>query len=158
MAKLTVGTLSARTGVSRKALRVYEAAGILTPLTRTPSGYRVYGSEAVQLVAFIAQARRLGFTVAEIRQIVGLRQAGQTPCVHVQRLAREKIVTLDGMLHDLKAMRRRLGLLVAARRRSAGGVVCPHIEAFTTTRRDGHGKEDVALPVVHALSRGRSRR
>ena len=75
-ARLTVGELSARTSVSRKALRVYEAAGILTPLTRTPSGYRIYGSEAVQVVAFIAQARRLGFSVAEIRQIVGLRQAG----------------------------------------------------------------------------------
>src|SRR5436190_8696772 len=128
----TVGILSAKTGVSRKALRVYEAAGILTPATRTPSGYRVYGSEAVRRVAFIAQARRLGFTVAEIRQIVGLRQAGQTPCVHVQRLAQEKIETLDGMLRELKAMRRRLGALVSARGRGrGGGVVCPHIEAFT---------------------------
>src|SRR2546426_6662100 len=158
MARLTVGGLIARTGVTRKALRVYEAAGILTPLSRTPSGYRVYGGEAVQIVAFIAQARRLGFSVAEIRQIVGLRQAGRAPCVHVQRLAREKIATLDGMLRDLKAMRRRLGLLVAARRTSAGRVVCPHIEAFATTGRNRHGREDVAVPVVHTLPRSRDHR
>jgi MerR family transcriptional regulator, copper efflux regulator len=81
--ELTVGKLSAKTGVSRKALRVYEAAGILAPSARTPAGYRLYHSDAVGVVTFIAQARRLGFSVAEIRQIVGLRRAGQAPCAHV---------------------------------------------------------------------------
>lgn len=156
---LTVGKLSAKTGVSRKALRVYEAAGILTPATRTPAGYRVYHADAVGVVAFIARARRLGFSVAEIRQIVGLRRAGQAPCVHVQRLARDKITALDAMLRDLRAMRRGLTVLVTRRRRAGGGAVCPHIEAFTPPRRNGHGPgEDVALPAVHQLPRDRGRR
>jgi DNA-binding transcriptional MerR regulator len=156
---LTVGKLSAKTGVSRKALRVYEAAGILMPATRTPAGYRVYHTDAVAVVEFIARARRLGFSVAEIQRIVSLRRAGQAPCIHVQRLAREKIATLDALLRDLRAMRRGLAVLVARRPSARRGAVCPHIEAFTPPRRNGHGPgEDVALPAVHQLPRGRGRR
>jgi len=57
-----------RSGVSRKALRLYEAMGILPTPARTESGYRAYGHEVIGLLRFIVRARRLGFSLAEILQ------------------------------------------------------------------------------------------
>ena len=77
---LLIGEVAAQSGMSRKAIRLYEAAGILLPPSRTPAGYRVYGSEALAVLGFVRQAKRLGFRVAEIQEIVAIRRGGQLPC------------------------------------------------------------------------------
>src|SRR5437773_10095901 len=90
---LLIGEIAKRSGASRKALRLYEEAGILPVPRRTPSGYRVYGSEALDLLAFVRQAQRLGFTLDESKEIVAIKRAGRAPCLHgrerVQRKAEE---------------------------------------------------------------------
>src|SRR5947208_6318857 len=58
---LLVGDLARKAGTTRKALRLYEAAGLLSPARRTSSGYRLYSQEALPLLAFILRARRIGF-------------------------------------------------------------------------------------------------
>src|SRR5437867_5966752 len=78
---LFIGEVAARSGLSRKALRLYEARGILKAPRRTPSGYRHYDSDVLRLLRFVSQARRLGLTLTEIRQIVALRRSGSAPCV-----------------------------------------------------------------------------
>jgi hypothetical protein len=55
-----IGELAERSGVSRRALRLYEARGILAPPRRTPSGYRVYPREALDVLTFVIGSRRLG--------------------------------------------------------------------------------------------------
>ena len=85
---------------------------------------------AVQLVAFIVKARRAGFTVAEIRDIVGIRRSGRAPCDHVRALIDAKLTSIDNALADLKATREALAAMrrswrTATRHRAA---VCPHIE------------------------------
>lgn len=76
---LRVGEVMARSGLGRKALRLYEAKGLLTPPDRTPAGYRVYPTDTLGVLAFIARARRLGLTLAEIEHIVAIRRAGSPP-------------------------------------------------------------------------------
>jgi len=127
---LLIGQVSARSGVSRKALRLYESTGILSAPSRTAAGYRVYGDEALRVLAFVTQARRLGLSLAEIKEIVALRRSGTLPCPHVRTLVRRKAEELDRTLRDLAAVRKRLrGLLAAWRnRRGPAGAVCPHIE------------------------------
>ena len=129
---LLIGAVAARSGVSRKAIRLYEAAGILARPARTRSGYRLYPPDTLALLGFVAQARRLGFTLAEIREIVAIKRAGRVPCGHVGALIRRKAQELDQTLRDLTAMRRRLrGLKRSPAPRGAGNaVVCPHIEAM----------------------------
>ena len=83
---LLIGEVARRSGVSRKALRLYEEAGILPPPQRTPSGYRVYGGDALDLLAFVSQAQRLGFTLEEIKEIVSIQRSGRLPCPHVHGL------------------------------------------------------------------------
>lgn len=133
-AGLLIGTVAGRSGVSRKAIRLYEAAGILARPARTRSGYRVYPPETLAVLGFVAHARRLGFTLAEIREIVAIRRAGGIPCRHVRVLVRRKARELDQTLRDLTAMRRRLRSLMRSPTPQSDGraVVCPHIEA---TRR-----------------------
>ena len=131
-AGLLIGAVAIRSGVSRRAIRLYEAAGILARPARTRSGYRLYPPGTLALVGFVAHARRLGFTLAEIREIVAIKRAGGAPCRHVRGLVRRKAAELDQTLRDLTAMRRRLrGLMRSpAPRGGEGAVVCPHIETM----------------------------
>ena len=62
---ILVSEVARRAGTTRKALRLYEAAGLITPDRRTEAGYRVYGAQVIPLLSFILKARRAGFTVAE---------------------------------------------------------------------------------------------
>src|SRR5215471_16010177 len=120
---LRVGALSARSGVGRKALRLYEARRILPAPRRTPAGYRLYPPETLDLLTFVVRARRLGLTLSEIAHIVALRRAGSQPCVHVRELLEQKAVDLAATLREL---RRTLNTWRATDGLTA--TICPHIE------------------------------
>jgi DNA-binding transcriptional MerR regulator len=64
---LLIGEVAERRGVSRKALRLYEDAGILRAARRTASGYRVYAADTLETLSFVRQAQRLGFTLEQIK-------------------------------------------------------------------------------------------
>ncbi len=103
---LLIGEVARRSGASRKAVRLYEARGILAPARRTAAGYRVYSSEVVGMLAFVGQGRRLGLTLAEIRDIVALRRAGVAPCAHVHRLLEQRATDLAGLLRSVRRILR----------------------------------------------------
>ena len=63
---LLIGEVAQRSGVSRKALRLYEDAGILPAARRAASGYRVDAADTLGIVSFVRQAQRLGFTLEQI--------------------------------------------------------------------------------------------
>src|SRR5260370_40929471 len=127
---LLIGEVASRSGVSRKALRLYERTGILPASRRTTAGYRVYGPEALSTLAFVAQARRLGFHLDEIKEVVQIRRSGRCPCPHVLDLVRQKVEELDRTLADLTEVRRGLGQLLTSSRSARRGeaAVCHHIE------------------------------
>jgi DNA-binding transcriptional MerR regulator len=164
---LLIGEVAKQSGASRKALRLYEAAGILAPPRRTVSGYRVYGAEALDLLAFVRQAQRLGFTLPEIKEVVSIKRAGRAPCPHVRDLVRRKADDLDQRLRDLTEVRDSLRALLDGWRTTGlrNAAVCAHIEKIGRTtndnpprrrRRDGE-REDVALPDVRTLPGDRDR-
>ena len=127
---LLIGEVAARAGVSRKALRLYEAAGILPQPDRTASRYRVYGPETLALLRFVTQARRLGFGLAEIKEIVAIKRSGQIPCEHVRALVGRKVNQLDRTLRELADQRKMLRALLLSwpPRPGRAAAVCPHIE------------------------------
>jgi DNA-binding transcriptional MerR regulator len=120
---LFIGEVAARSGVSRKALRLYEARGILPAPRRTSSGYRVYPPDVLGVLHFVVRAQRLGLTLSEIAAIVALRCAKAGPCVHVRALLERKVADLDAMQRELRRILD--AWAVSSRRR---GVVCQHIE------------------------------
>ncbi len=127
---LLIGEVVARSGVSRKALRLYEEVGILPAPRRTAAGYRVYGQETLALLVFLTQARRLGFRLDEIKEIVQIKRSGRVPCPPVLDLVRQKLGDLDRAVADLTEVRRGLQELLRSWRSARRGeaAVCPHIE------------------------------
>lgn len=133
---LLIGEVAAKSGVTRKALRLYEKAGILPPARRTGSGYRVYGPDTLALLGFVTQARRLGFRLDEIARIVTLKRSGRTPCKHVLNLVHLKMKNIEQALTDMAEVRGQLrGLLRSWRsRRHRSAAVCPCIEHLAVER------------------------
>lgn len=127
---LLIGEVAQRSGLSRNALRLYEAAGILPAAGRTASGYRIYASEAVEIASLVRQARGLGFTLAEIKEIVAIKRTGGSPCPHVRDLVHRKLEELDRELSRLHGVRDGLGAMLRGWRRQkrVRAAVCPHIE------------------------------
>lgn len=80
---LRIGQLAAASGFKARTLRYYEAVGLLRPATRTASGYRLYGPDAVERLNLVRRARVLGLPLADIRQILRATDAGNIPCVHM---------------------------------------------------------------------------
>lgn len=129
--RLKIGQLARRSGVTAKAIRFYEASGVLSPPVRGVNGYRLYDPATVQVFDFVRQAAGLGLSLAEIREIIAIRQGGRPPCTHVHRLLQDKASELDAKLRDLLSVRWRVRQSLAAWRRRPRGraTVCPHIEA-----------------------------
>jgi len=105
---LKIGQLARRAGVTTKAIRFYERKGVLPPAERAPNGYRLYDGDAVGMLHFVKQASGLGLTLAEIKEIVAIRQGGRPPCTHVHQLLRVKASELDRKLKDLVEVRKRI--------------------------------------------------
>ncbi len=110
-APLTIGQAAARSGVSPKMLRHYESLGLLPPVARTGSGYRLYGEKEVHTLRFIRRARDLGFSMAEIAELLKLWQNRRRASGQVKRIAEAHIADLDRRLAEMQAMRRALAEL-----------------------------------------------
>jgi len=136
---LRIGEISRRSGLSRKALRLYEANGILPVPRRTAAQYRMYAPGTLEILTFVRQARRLGFRLREIQEIVAIRRSGRAPCAHVRVLVERKKTDLDRLLGEAKIVRDGLHRILRGWASSArgGAAVCPHIESAgaTTPRR-----------------------
>jgi len=113
---LRIGSLASRTGVSVEALRYYEKRGLVRPVGRRGSGYREYGAASVRVVLFIKRAQALGFSLAEVEELVQLRErawSGDAPRV-LRGAAVSKIEDIDRRIRQLGALRHALAELVSA--------------------------------------------
>ena len=102
---MRIGDLAQQAGVTTKALRFYEQAGVLPEPARTPSGYREYDETALLRLRFIKGAQAAGLTLAEIVQIVAVREAQGPPCAHVVALLDRHAVDLDLRIAELVVAR-----------------------------------------------------
>ncbi|HZV51011.1 MAG TPA: MerR family DNA-binding protein [Candidatus Dormibacteraeota bacterium] len=91
--------------MSAKAVRIYEAKGLLDPADRTEAGYRMFTEHDVALVRFIRRASALGLSLAEIKEIIDLQREGAQPCARVLDLLDRRIRQIDRSLADLRALR-----------------------------------------------------
>jgi len=102
------GALAKATGVSPDTIRHYERIGVLPRASRTGSGYRVYTASAVERVLVVRRALRIGFTLAELAEVLKARDAGGAPCHRVYKLAQEKLKRITADIDALKQTQRYL--------------------------------------------------
>ena len=102
---MLIGDLATRAGLSAKAIRFYEQAGLLPRPPRTPGGYRDYPPGAVDRLAFVRHAQAAGFTLADIRSVLVIRDSGQAPCQHVSGLIGEHLAQVDRRIAELTRAR-----------------------------------------------------
>ena len=102
---MRIGDLAARAGVTAKALRFYEQAGLLPPPARTAAGYRDYDATALARLRFVKAAQAAGLSLAEIREVLALREAQGPPCEHVAALLDRHAAELDARIAELHATR-----------------------------------------------------
>jgi MerR family copper efflux transcriptional regulator len=105
---LKIGEVSRRSGVGVEALRFYEKGGLLDSPSRTFSGYRVYGEEVLERLAFIKRAQALGFSLDEIRRIIDDARKGESPCDEVREIVRRRLAELDERMREMRLYRKEL--------------------------------------------------
>ncbi|SAL03310.1 MerR family transcriptional regulator [Caballeronia fortuita] len=102
---MNIGEAARASGVTAKMIRYYESVGLLNPLGRTSSGYRVYGDQEVHALRFVRQARRLGFLVDDIRKLLALWQDRSRASAEVKTIALEHVTELNRRIAELTEMR-----------------------------------------------------
>ena len=109
---MNIGEAARLSGVSAKMVRHYEALGLLPRVMRTDSGYRQYGPAEVHTLRFIRRARELGFSMAEISDLLRLWQNRERASADVKRIAQAHMADLDRRIAEMSGMRRTLEHLV----------------------------------------------
>jgi Cu(I)-responsive transcriptional regulator len=106
---LDIGRAAKESGVSAKMIRHYEAIGLLPRVARTFANYRVYTANDIHTLRFIRRSRTLGFSIDDIRELLGLWQSRARSSASVKKIARahieelkEKIAELQGMVKTLE--------------------------------------------------------
>jgi DNA-binding transcriptional MerR regulator len=102
---MRIGETAAAAGMTAKTLRFYEDRGLLPAADRAPNGYRDYAQETVSRLEFIRRGRTAGLTLAQIGDILSVRDIGQAPCVHVRDLLAQQLHDLDARIAELTALR-----------------------------------------------------
>jgi MerR family mercuric resistance operon transcriptional regulator len=136
---LHIGTAAKQTGLSIDTIRFYQKSGLLKPPARTAAGYRVFNETEIAELQFIARAQDLGFTLAEIKELLSLRNENGRACPEVRGLIHRKLQNVRQKIAALKQLESELarGLRScdrALKRPPAPQRGCPVIEEITTGR------------------------
>jgi MerR family transcriptional regulator, copper efflux regulator len=102
---MRIGELAAQTGFSVRNIRFYEQRGLLPAPQRTEGGYRVYDQDAVTRLRFVRSAQALGLSLAEIAEVLRVRDHHGPPCSYVAKLIRTHISAVETRITQLAALR-----------------------------------------------------
>jgi MerR family transcriptional regulator, copper efflux regulator len=128
---MRIGVLARRAGVNVQTVRYYERRGLLAAAARRPSGYREYTDKSLDRLLFIRRAQELGFTLAEIEDLLTLRLKRGTTAADVKARATTTIGRIDEKLQDLQQIRSALAHLAGSCRGEQGPVGdCPLLEVL----------------------------
>jgi MerR family copper efflux transcriptional regulator len=102
---MRIGEAAAAAGMTTKALRFYEERGLLPHVGRSDSGYREYTPATVSRLEFIRRSKDAGLCLAQIKEILQIRDAGHAPCEQVRDQLTQQLQALDRQIAELTALR-----------------------------------------------------
>ncbi|HXP73694.1 MAG TPA: Cu(I)-responsive transcriptional regulator [Stellaceae bacterium] len=127
---LNIGSVAEATGLPPKTIRYYESIGLVGPARRTGGNYRLYDERDVTTLRFIERARRLGFSLKEVAELLTLWRDRHRASADVRRLAEAQIRRVDTRLSELQDMRRSLEHLME-RCHGDGRPDCPILDELS---------------------------
>ena len=126
--ELTIGALAKAGNVNVETIRYYQRIGLLPVPERSYGTIRRYTGDSLKRVHFIKRAQRLGFSLDEIRLLLGL--ADDKHCTETRELAEKKLAIVADKMADLAAIQQTLQKLIASCGQAAGGQGCPIIDSL----------------------------
>jgi len=144
MKSMSIGKLSKLAGVKVTTIRYYESIGLIGEPSRSQSGRRLYGEEAVQTLSFIRHGRDLGFSVKAIENLLELQLRPDQDCADVDVIAREQLGEVQKRLVQLQALESELKRMI---RGCEGGSVgaCKIIAALNDHEECQSGEHERVL-------------
>ena len=133
---MKIGELARAAGVPIDTVRYYERQGLLPLPARTASGYRQYGHDDAARLRFVRRAKALGFTLEEIRELLGLSARREADMAGIKAAAMQKLADIDDKLAELQRMRAGLDSLIASCPGHGALEHCPILDALADERHD----------------------
>ncbi len=129
---LSSGALAKEAGVNVETIRYYEKIGLMLEPFRAGNGYRVYDETGLKRLSFIRRCRELGFSLDEVRGLLGLVDGGDYTCAEVRDLSIVRLGDVRQKIRDLRKMERTLKEMVS---QCDGGLVpeCPIVDRLYTS-------------------------
>ena len=138
MGVLKIGEVAKRSDVGIETIRYYERQRLLAEPARRPSGYRQYDESVIARLQFIRRAKELGFTLGEIRELLGLWFDTNTRCEQVRKRAAEKIEDIEDKIQSLRKMKRSLNRVIKECKSRGSCEDCPLWEGLGGTSQRRH--------------------
>lgn len=128
---MKIGEVAKRSSIGIETIRYYEREGLLLEPERRPSGYRQYDESTVERLEYIRRAKELGFTLAEIKELLELSFVVHAGCNHIRQRAEAKVADIEVKIRSLQQMKHRS----ARSWRSVGLRTRPMTARWSTRRR-----------------------
>lgn len=145
----SIGAASKQTGCSVPTIRYYEEVGLLPPAPRTEGNQRHYDDAAVRRLTFIRRCRDFGFTIEQVRELVGLVDEPSRDCVEVRDIAQAHLQEVQKKLTELKALETSLSAFVCSCNTACAGgpaVDCTILEDLATAAVPAPSKSPAPTP------------
>ena len=113
-AALSIGFVARQTGCTVTTIRYYEEIGLLPTASRSEAGQRTYGARAVIRLTFIRRCRDFGFSIEQVRELVGVADEPQRPCIEVRDIASVHLGEVRKKLAELQALEAGLSAFVVS--------------------------------------------
>lgn len=135
MEGLTISRIAKGAGIGIETVRFYEREGLIDPPARTPANYRIYPQSDMLRLRFIKRAKKLGFTLKEIKELLSLQLDPQATKAEVKQQTEAKIADIECKIQDLTRMKEVLESLDACCSGQGSTSDCPILDALES----GHG-------------------
>ncbi len=117
--------------VNPSTVRYYTKIGLIVPCSKTEAGYKLYDEKAIEKIEFINKAKKLGFTLDEIKVVIDIAESGRSPCKHVIKFLRRKKERIERKIEFLAEYKSRIEKVLRKWGRKLGkcnGKICSIIE------------------------------
>jgi len=128
---MTIGQLASTSNTTAQTIRYYEQQELLDKPKRTESNYRVYDYDTIKRLTFIKRAKKIGFSLNDIKVLLGMADGSVRRCSEVQHFAETRLKRIRSQIDDLQSMEKTLSHLVEQCTRSNKIAECPIIETLT---------------------------